>query len=109
MGPCSPSFSSPSPSLRWCSAAISPPGAECFPSFEAARLEDYDDDVDGNDEDGEGDVDELINDAIEELDMADVIGALNDVFYVVRVSDEARFVAQQNSANPLLGKLTSRN
>ena len=41
--------------------------------------------------------------------MADVIGALNDVFYVVRVSDEARFVAQQNSANPLLGKLTSRN
>ena len=28
-----------------------------FPSFEAARLEDYDDDVDGNDEDGEGDVD----------------------------------------------------
>jgi hypothetical protein len=60
-------------------------------------------------EDGEGDVDELINDAIEELDMADVIGALNDVFYVVRVSDEARFVAQQNSANPLLGKLTSRN
>lgn len=59
-------------------------------------------------EDGEGDVETLISEAIEELDMADVIGALNDVFYVIRVSDEARFAAQ-NSANPLLGKLTSRH
>lgn len=59
-------------------------------------------------EDGEGDVEILISESIEELDMADVIGALNDVFYVIRVSDEARFAAQ-NSANPLLGKLTSRH
>lgn len=59
-------------------------------------------------EDGEGDVETLISESIEELDMADVIGALNDVFYVIRVSDEARFAAQ-NSANPLLGKLTSRH
>ncbi len=59
-------------------------------------------------EDDEDNVDELISDAIEEIDMADIIGALNDVFYAIRVSDESKFAAntQQNS---LLNKLNTRH
>lgn len=59
-------------------------------------------------EDDEAVVDDLINESIEELDMADIIGALNDVFYVIRVSDESKFAAntQQNS---LLNKLNTRH
>lgn len=59
-------------------------------------------------EDGEADVELLFKDAMDELDLADIIGALNDLFYVMRVSDENRFAAQ-NHQNSLLGKLNTRH
>lgn len=46
--------------------------------------------------------------AIEELDLADIVGALNDVFYVIRLSDEKRFASTQTN-NTLLGKLSTRH
>ena len=58
-------------------------------------------------EEDEDDVDELIRESIEELDLADIIGALNDVFYVIRVSDESRFAA--SGQNKLLNKLATRH
>ena len=46
--------------------------------------------------------------SIAELDLADVIGALNDLFYVIRVSDETRYAAQSHQ-NSLLGRLSTRH
>ncbi len=59
-------------------------------------------------EDGEEDVEILIASAIANLDLSDIVGALNDIFYVVRVIDETIYnnSSQQNS---LLGKLVSKH
>ena len=58
-------------------------------------------------EDGE-DITAAIEDAIKELDLADIIGALNDLFYVLRVTDEKRF-AEKEPATTLLHKLTTKH
>lgn len=52
-------------------------------------------------------VDELFTQVENELDLADIVGALNDIFYVIRVSDENRFAATPDET--LLGKLNARN
>ena len=59
-------------------------------------------------EEDESDIDSLFAESIAELDLADVIGALNDLFYVIRVSDETRYAAQSHQ-NSLLGRLSTRH
>lgn len=59
-------------------------------------------------EDDESSVEELFKNSMSELDLADIVGALNDVFYVIRVSDERRFIESQQK-NGLLNKLTTRH
>ena len=59
-------------------------------------------------EEDESDIDGLFAESIAELDLADVIGALNDLFYVIRVSDETRYAAQSHQ-NSLLGRLNTRH
>lgn len=59
-------------------------------------------------EEDEGELDEVIAEATGQLDLADIVGALNDIFYVVRVCDE--HVHNQNSVNnSLLGKLATKH
>ncbi|MDD3267339.1 MAG: hypothetical protein PHC75_09215 [Burkholderiales bacterium] len=53
-------------------------------------------------------VDEVFAQVEDKLDLADIVGALNDIFYVIRVSDENRFANTPND-NTLLGKLNARN
>lgn len=59
-------------------------------------------------EEGEELTDNLFNEAMAALDYNDIITALNDLFYVMRVSDEKRMQAL-NHQNSLLGKLTTRH
>lgn len=59
-------------------------------------------------EEGEELTDSLFNEAIESLDYNDIIIALNDLFYVMRITDEKRMVTV-NHQNSLLGKLTTRH
>lgn len=59
-------------------------------------------------EDNELPTDELFASALAELDLADIIGALNDVFYAIRVIDESQF-ANSTANNTLLNKLVTRH
>lgn len=61
-----------------------------------------------SDENDQAEVEDIFTDSIAELDLADIVGALNDVFYVIRLSDENRFVNTQTN-NSLLGKLATRH
>lgn len=58
-------------------------------------------------QEGEADIDSLITAAVTELDLKDIAIAVNDIFYVVRRSDELKLAKQ--SINPLLGKLTTNH
>lgn len=59
-------------------------------------------------EEGEELTDSLFNEAMAALDYNDIVTALNDLFYVMRVSDEKRMQALHHQ-NSLLGKLTTRH
>ena len=58
-------------------------------------------------EDNEADVDEQIANAIEHLDLMDVNAALNDIFYVVRRSDEIKNA--DADSGKLLNKLITKH
>lgn len=57
-------------------------------------------------EEDEASVDEVIAETMQELDLLDIPGALNDIFYVIRVCDENRYNTLQGQ-NTLLNKLSA--
>ena len=58
--------------------------------------------------DGEGDIDEIIVSAIDKLKLADIVTALNNIFYVTRLIDENKF-NQSIPPNSLLSKLSTKH